>query len=392
MSVGLAKRILALLNIVAILAIGGTAYGWWSHRSSLQESWQAEDWVVPVKQNVQGSTRIDQITMRLGQYPRAEPVDESPVEEQPEEAIQTVLDQYGEILSAIVIYGPDSETRSAIVFRRRGMPEEEAIVTVRAGEALETRPHPDPQRAAWGDTVPFRYKFVRCEPDPENPAWTYFLFDMACDGTDIQKARWTGEGEKEVLPTAAGTVEPGLRNTQIVRTGDQPVATVAAPPRERPERTTVEPVRPVAPPPPVPTATGELRGPIFEQEAGGFAPTDEGVRYLKDNYQKLLKDTKMGTYTDKRTGKAKGVHIIRIRGGSPANEFGIREDDVILRINNTPVTRQSQAVNVVKAELRKKERFIEVLILRNGREMTLRFDTADAETRRRARDAFRNRR
>jgi hypothetical protein len=391
MSVGFSKRLLTILNLVALLAIGGTAYGWWSHRGTLKKPWQSEDWVVPVKQNVQGSTRIDQITMRLGQFPQTEPVDANPVEEEPAEEIQTVLDQYGEILSAIVVYGPDTDTRSAIVFKRHEMPEDEAIVTVRAGEALETKPHPDPQLAAWGDVVPSRYKFIGCEPDPENPAWSYFLFDMACDGTDIQKARWKGEGETQKLPTAAGTVEPGLRDSPIVRIRERPVTTVAAP-REEPEQPVVEPVQPVAPPPVPAPAPTELRGPLFEQEAGGFVATDEGMRYLKDNYQKLLKDTKTGTYTDKRTGKARGVHVIRIRRGSPANQFGIREDDVILRINNTPVTRQSQAVNVVKSELRKKERYIEVLILRNGREMTMRFDTADAETRRRARDAFRNRR
>ena len=48
---------------------------------------------------------------------------------------------------------------------------------------------------------------------------------------------------------------------------------------------------------------------------------------------------------------------------------------------------------MVKDELQnKKARYIEVLVLRLGRQKTLRFDTRDPATRRRAKDAMKNRR
>ncbi|MHC4342710.1 MAG: PDZ domain-containing protein, partial [Planctomycetota bacterium] len=97
---------------------------------------------------------------------------------------------------------------------------------------------------------------------------------------------------------------------------------------------------------------------------------------------------------DSRTGKARGIRIRAIKPGSMANSFGILQDDVIISINDQRVTSQARAVNVVKAELRKKPTpsFIQVKLLRYGREKTLRFDTRDPDTRRKARDAFRNRR
>jgi S1-C subfamily serine protease len=83
--------------------------------------------------------------------------------------------------------------------------------------------------------------------------------------------------------------------------------------------------------------------------------------------------------------------VVNIRAGSMANAFGILKDDVILAINDVPVTRQSQAVSVVKRELKKKPtpRYITVRILRHGKTIVKRFDTRDPETRRRARKAFR---
>lgn len=385
MSVGFAKRLLTLLNLAAVLALAGTGYGWWSHNSSLGKPWKEPDFGVPVKVSEQASVGIDNIPMRLGTYPRAvaAPAAEE-AEEAPVENIQTALDKLGKIKSAVVAYPPYDYARPAIVFEaNETLPgAQNKIVTISLGQALVTKPHPDAHLAQWGERVPSRYKFVGCEPDPEHPGWTFFLFDMACDGTDIQKARWKGESEHAELPNATKGEGEGLRETRILRGLGQPRPAAPEPPPE-----TVEAV-PAAPPP---VAGNVPRGTLFEDDGGAFAPTDEGIEYLRDNYEDLLRDARTATYRDP-SGNRSGVHILAIRRGSVASQFGILDDDVILKINGNAVSSQAQAVNVTKAELRQKKRYIEVEILRNGRTITQRYDTRDAATRRAARDAVRNRR
>jgi hypothetical protein len=244
--------------------------------------------------------------------------------------------------------------------------------------------------------VPLHYKFVRCEPDPENPDWTYFVFDMNCDGKDIQRAHWKGEGEENKQPATltADTEEPAKAGS-IYKRGKFLIGE-----EEKPETKPVEPAtRPDQPEQPTtkpvePEPFTERPSTLFEEDsAGSLALTDDGLDYLRDNYEKVLEDTRTRTYTDPKTKRPAGVRIVAIRPGSMANEFGIRPDDIILSINERPVTRQSQAVDIVKSELNKKTvRYIRVKLQRQGRVLEKRFDSRDAATRRKARDAFRDRR
>ncbi|MHC4550700.1 MAG: hypothetical protein ACYTEZ_18215 [Planctomycetota bacterium] len=395
MSIGFLKRLLALAKLVAVLTIVGAAYGYWDHHRDINGRWDAPDFRPPVV-SIRGNVpRIDDVGMQLGRFQREVEAGPAPEAEKSDEDIVAVLDRLGSVTNAFVAYPPYEGLLPTIIFEFKQTPAgaKSNVRTIALGEALEERPHHNERLREAGYTLPYRYKFVGCEPDPEHEGWTYFLFDMHCDGTDIQKARWWLETEEKVkLPTVAGGNATGLQPT--VGKGfavlDEKTKEAASRPPEPAAPTPEEPPapQPVAPPPP---STTEFAGTLFEEEGGAFAPTAEGVRYLKENYQKMLKDTVTQTYVDRETGRAKGIRVVRLRAMSKANEFGIFEDDVILSINDIPVTKQSQAVNVVKRELNKKPavRYLTVKILRHGRTISKRFDTRDPETRAKARRAFR---
>jgi len=134
------------------------------------------------------------------------------------------------------------------------------------------------------------------------------------------------------------------------------------------------------------TVVQEPLGTMFDEEDGVLAPRAEAVDYLEKNYEKILEDTRTQPY---RSGGRTGIRIVGIANSSVANQFGILKDDVILKINGTPVGSQSEAVNVVKGELKKKVNIIRVTISRAGREFDKSFDTRDPATRRAAKKAFR---
>ena len=384
MAVGTIKRLLALINIVAVLALAGTAWGFWQHRSALGQVPEPIDFAHEVQRGSDSLVLIDSIAMRLGRFPQAK--EETRVDApSTEEKIETVLEQYGTITSAVSIEGPYDKGPPfpAITFELKSG----GTKTIRLGDALRTRPNSDPNLAKHFP-VPLNFMFVGCEPVPGRPGWTYFLFDMNCDGKDIQKAKWKGDVDRTQPTTAPGAASlPEHRSSPGLYVGDgmpskrKPAGSDAAKPAQ------LEPVAPVEPP-----TADSLYGPLFEEDGGTFAPTEEGVAYLRENYQKVLKDARMVTDRDPRTKRPRGILIKSIRSNSVADKFGIRRDDVILKINDRKVTKQAQAVNVVKDELRKMRgttrHKIQVLILRNGRNKVLQFDTRDPDTRRRARDAF----
>ena len=396
MSIGLLKRLLTLTKIAALLILAGAAYGYWDHREAMQNPWSSPEFSPEVVSIGATAPQVTDVAIPLGLLPKEEeaaPVPEK-VEEQPR--IEGVLARLGKIKHAVVFPPPYTGTsRPAITFElNEPAPDGSKIRTIRLGEAIEERV--DPKYGKFFP-VPYRYKFVGCEDDPEHPGWTYFLFDMKCDGTDIQKAHWKGEEPAEHTPTApkpgeAQVVVPSTVATSHAFVGSRsdvakPAdASKSASPADKPQ-TAPKPVEPRA-------DESALNGPIFEQDPQGtFIPTSASVAFLERNHQKLIKDAETRTYRDPRTRRPAGVRIVRFRKGSRVNQFGIREDDVIQAINDRPVTRQAQAINIVKEELKKPNmHIIRVQILRNGRKLTMRFDTRDRNTRRAAREAFRGRR
>jgi S1-C subfamily serine protease len=148
---------------------------------------------------------------------------------------------------------------------------------------------------------------------------------------------------------------------------------------------------PAVTPPPAPgpvEVVQEPTGSVFEMEDGVFATTASGAEYLEQNYEEILKQTRTEPYTD-RDGTS-GVRIVNFTNQALATQFGIRKGDVIIKINGIPVRDQSQAVNVIKQELKKKgsSPILRVTVKRLGDEKELRFDTRDPATRRAAKKAF----
>ncbi len=376
MSIGFLKRALLFFNLLAIVVIAAAAWGFVSHRKTMQEAWEQPEYQPPVRAIKAGDVRTDAIGMPLGRFPQPKAKTGPVVTEAPKEDIQTALAKLGVITSAVVAYPPFKGTFPSIIFKFK---DGRGTKTITLGEGLETRPHPvhgdiDPQ--------PSRYKFVDCLWDEKTQS-TFFVFDMKCDGKDLQKTRWTGEldrtnrimGQGEGSKAQAMVKGPKGRFLFISADAEKN----ANAPAKDPDKTEVikAPDRPVVPPSDVPPT-------IYEERDGTWTPTDDGRRYLKDNYEKVLKEARTETYKD-ASGRAAGVRIVSIRSGSVANQFGIRPDDVIVSINGKSVSKRSAAIKIVKDEVNAGRNQIRVQLLRNGRSIEKQFDARDPDVRRAAR-------
>ena len=403
MSVGAIKKILLLANLTAVGLLLLVGWSMVRQRSSLKEAWKRPDFVPAILPAGEGDRigNIENVTMKLGRFPEPTSTTTDKPTEEAQPVIESVLARIGTIIGAIVVYPPyDSDgLQPAIIFELKGKTGDGARRSVTLGQGLMEKPDPDPERAFHGYTVPAAYMFVGCEPDPEHPGWTYFLFDMKCDGTDIQKARWKGEEPAKPFDAAAPndpnspTYEGSGKGFYIGDPNKARTAPVTPGKPENPDETAKTGAVPT-PPEPVP-APVPFEGPspdrLFDEEDGTLAPTRDAVEYLKQNYNDVLKDARTTTYVDPKTRQARGIQILGIRSGSVANKFGVLPDDVILSINGQPVTRQAQAVTIVKRELNNNKTIIEVRILRRGKEITQRYDTRDPDVRRNAKDILRKR-
>ena len=117
-----------------------------------------------------------------------------------------------------------------------------------------------------------------------------------------------------------------------------------------------------------------------------------GLKNLREmGFKGVLKNVKTKSY--KGPDGKEGIRIARIGKSSPARGFGVREEDVILSVNNRSVKSQRDAIRVVKDEINnRKKNILTVRILRGGTEITQTYDTRDPESRRAARDYARGRR
>lgn len=402
MSVGALKKLLALANVVAILAFCGTAYGYWSHRQYLHSPHEWPDFAFTPAMISEEVGQMGSIGMTLGIYPKeVEKPAETP-DEKPEEEILSVLEKLGTITDAIVAfppYGGSDSVRPAIIFKLK---EGSTIRTLALDEAIVNKPHP-----VYGDQfpIPVRYKFIGCRRDTSNPKVTLFEFDMHCDGKDIQSVPWKGETEKIVLeygaalpPGQEGPFDVGkgfavLSEKEKARQEAERVAKEAAEAKAREEaaasRKEPEKIEPavVDPDQVLPTLDGGgVPDDFYEERDGTWMPTDEGSRYLEDNWKQIVEEARTSPYVNPQTGAREGILVRRIPSGSVAAKFGIYPDDVIQMVNGIAVRSKSEAINVVKNEIDvKKRRIIEVQILRNGKSIKKRYDTRDPETRRAAR-------
>jgi hypothetical protein len=380
MSVALWKTVLNLAKVAAVLVLVGSGLLFWGHSREMGTAWSAPDFSPPILPSTGVVAQTKDLSLTLGRFQKERGPVEPVKKEEPKEEILHALARLGEIVGAIVIYPPygEGDFVPAINFKWKMKPAGTTgdYRTIRLGEALIERVADGPTGA-----VPLQYQFIGCEPDPEKPGFTFFVFDMKCDGTDIQKVHWKVEEEKaktsEPAPVAAGGV-----NTDKMYVGPRSGPTRPEKPAEQ-----VQPVAPAPLPPPVEVVQEPPSGTFFEDEGGVLLPTREAVDYLERNYEKILEETRTETYRDR---DVRGIRIVGISSSSIANQFGIRKDDVVISINKTPVSTQSEAVNVVKSELKKKVTLITVKLLRAGREVEKTYDTRDPATRRAAK-GLRNR-
>lgn len=387
MSVGTLKRLLTLVNLLAVLGLGSTAYAFYSHRQDLKKAYQPPDFksTQGMRAGI-GAADMQFTTIPLGRYPEPASEEPKPKEEAPVQAIETVLQQLGKITNAVVVFPPYDNARPSITFLLR----DGTTRTLALGEAIQNKPHPDKAYADAGVTVPDRYIFVGCEIDAKD-GMAYFLFDMAGDGKTIERARWTREdvGGVELPPATAENrdLRSVLEKGAIVGTiPDGKAARPEEKPAPPPGPEKLEPVQPPVAPRPEPVVAADS---LFEEDGGVFAPTAQGAQYLEKNYNSILNEVQTETYRDSRTGEARGVYVRNIKRSSAASQFGILKDDVILTVNNRPVSTREQAINVVKDEIQaKKQKVVEVRILRNGQEITKRYDTRDPATRKAAAREF----
>ena len=403
MSVGSIKKLLVLINVVAVLAIGGTAYGFWSHNKYMGESHDWPKFKSNPKVISEDIGRTGNTTMALGRFPKKVEQNTGPKPEEKKEKIEEFLDRLGTITSAIVlyptkvdsetgmlVYDPSAETQPAITFKLKTGG---GTLTLSLNEAIENRPHPE-----YGKNfpIPYAYKFIGCEPVEGDPTAVYFKFDMKADGTDIQKKLWKGDEKANPLETAKGPLSSDgalnvktkhglfIDESEIARSKAAAEAKKKAAAAKKKDPIT-EPVK-VEPDQVLPTVKDGIPSELFEEDSGTLGATREGAEYLEKNWKKVIEEAKTTTYRNPDTGKAEGVLIRSIRSGSVAGKFGIYQDDVITHINGRSVTSRADAIKVVRNEIeQRKRKIIEVKLLRNGKPLAKRYDVRDPETRRAAR-------
>lgn len=242
------------------------------------------------------------------------------------------LARLGTIVSAIIVYPPYDQIRPALVFRFKEPRNGERYRTIRLGEALV-----EVKQDTLGELKrPFRFKFIGFERDPKHPDAPLFLFDVDCDGKNIQKLHWIGD-EPEKPAAAEGKDEDGK----------QPAAAVT----------------------------------LFAREKDVNAPTEAGRAYIAKHWKSFAADVRTQPSIDHKTGKHGGVRVLGIKPGSVVRQFRVVADDVIVAINGRPVSHKAETVRVIREELHKKKTHIVVRIRRQGRVVEETFDTRDPATR-----------
>ncbi len=384
MSLPKLRRLLTGFNLVAVFAVAATAHAFVEHGARL-----ASDAAIPGFRPLWESPpekwpEVDHIGMPLGLYHLAgeSTLDAQPVDSPP---MPSALSRLGTVVAVVTVSEP-YPPYPAVLFKYHethgGRPR---ILAVRLGEALETRPHPDPRRRAH-DRVPWRFRFVGWRPDPTNPEWTYVFFDVDCDGKNIQALHWKGETLRE-LP----------RSVELTsRTPPSGISVLERLPGELPAipggplPTTLEVPEPTHPSPDAGGRGPRTRSPdspsveVFVPDGDTLRLTRRGRAYIRTHLERILRDVDAAPY-ESADGSMTGVVIRRVRPGSGAEAFGIFPDDLVLAINGRPVGSREQALRLVKHALARGERLIEVKLLRDGRPLTKRFDAQDPEVARAAR-------
>jgi len=155
------------------------------------------------------------------------------------------------------------------------------------------------------------------------------------------------------------TIEPGSSDdeTLIVKVGEDGIL---YPVREKLPTSSAPPINPTQT-----TLVGRDR----------YRVGTEDAREINDNYAQILtRDVTYRTYHDPKTGRRAGIKISDVRAGSVAERHGVRSGDIIVSINDHPVTSEQEAIKYVKNN---QERFSswQVVIENMGRRRTVTYES-----------------
>jgi hypothetical protein len=90
---------------------------------------------------------------------------------------------------------------------------------------------------------------------------------------------------------------------------------------------------------------------------------------LQKNYAKYIDEVTLRPFHDRRTRRLQGIQIRKKVASPMFAKFGLRERDIIVKVNGRPVTSSGQLTSIIEAN--KNTPKVEVEILRNGRAMTM---------------------
>lgn len=150
-------------------------------------------------------------------------------------------------------------------------------------------------------------------------------------------------------------------------------------------------------PPPAAAGTGAPKPPLAEGVAPPRADVkivvvetsessrkvefdDLAYRYVRfSNADALMAEVQTEEAKDPQ-GQPNGIRVTGIGPASLANDFGIKQGDILKAINGTPVHSRAQAIDVVKT-LPKEIANVRVVVERNGRDITFDVDPRDPKVR-----------
>ncbi|MBI1853701.1 MAG: PDZ domain-containing protein [Planctomycetes bacterium] len=109
-----------------------------------------------------------------------------------------------------------------------------------------------------------------------------------------------------------------------------------------------------------------------EVEPGVWQISADERDRIRDSAKDLLEDAEVTTYVNERTRRAEGMIVDHIEPKSLIAERGLREGDLVQRINGTPVSSKSELIDYVKSN---GDRLydVRVEVLRRGKTIVLEY-------------------
>ncbi len=184
-------------------------------------------------------------------------------------------------------------------------------------------------------------------------------------------------------PAAAGSGAPAAAGTTPAGEGEVPAAAedagsevaeastpiVIAPNTEKPpeEGWRLEDLRPE-----IQRESYTKRAVVFDQRTFDY--------FRGKNADSVARSVKTQVATDEKTGRTLGLRITGFDQDAPADVFDVKRGDILVSINDRPVTSREDVVSYVQTL--KEEALVKVVLERNGKLITYMVDPRDPRTRR----------